>query len=61
MDNEDIEVLKYFSDSKKGFYVDIGCYHPTFHNNTYLLNKKGWKGINVDVSKFSIDLFNYLR
>ena len=30
-------------------------------NNTYLLYKKNWNGINIDASKFSIDLFNFLR
>ena len=44
-----------------GFYVDVGCYHPIHRNNTYLLHKQDWKGINIDVSQFSIDLFNYLR
>ena len=61
MDNEDTEILNYFKKKKNGFYVDVGCYHPIHRNNTYLLHKKDWKGINIDVSQFSIDLFNYLR
>ena len=39
----------------------VGCYHPTHRNNTYLLHKKNWNGINIDTSQFSIDLFNYMR
>ena len=58
---EDLEALKFFKNKKKGFYVDIGCYHPTHINNTYLLYKKGWNGINIDVSQFSIDLFKFMR
>ena len=58
---EDLEALKFFKNKKKGFYVDIGCYHPTYINNTYLLYKKGWNGINIDVSQFSIDLFKFMR
>ena len=29
-------------------FVDVGCAHPIFDNNTYFLYKKGHKGINVD-------------
>ena len=58
---EDLVVKKFFRHKKKGFYVDIGCYHPLEGNNTYLLFKKGWSGINVDVNSLSIDLFNYNR
>ena len=61
MDGEDIAVLEYFKNKKDGFYVDVGCYHPIHRNNTYLLYKKNWNGINIDTSKFSIDLFNHMR
>ncbi len=61
MDNEDTAVLNYFKDKKNGFYVDVGCYHPIHRNNTYLLHKQNWSGINIDTSQFSIDLFNYMR
>ena len=61
MDGEDTAVLNYFKDKKDGFYVDVGCYHPTHRNNTYLLRKQDWKGINIDTSEFSIDLFNHTR
>tara|TARA_B100000029_G_scaffold40876_1_gene38075 strand:+ start:1507 stop:2202 length:696 start_codon:yes stop_codon:yes gene_type:complete len=58
---EDIFLNKYFKKKKKGFYIDVGCYHPLSGNNTYLLYKKGWKGMNFDISKLSIDLFNFYR
>ena len=61
MNNEDTAILKYFKDRKNGFYVDVGCYHPIHRNNTYLLHKQNWHGINIDTSQFSIDLFNYMR
>lgn len=62
LENEDLKVLEFFKNRKKiGLYVDVGCYHPTQINNTYLLYKKNWRGINIDTSKFSIDLFNFLR
>ena len=61
MEGEDLEIIKYFKNLNNGFYVDVGCYHPIEMNNTYLLYKKNWNGINIDASKFSIDLFNFLR
>ncbi len=61
MDGEDTAVLNYCKDRKNGFYVDVGCYHPIHRNNTYLLYKKNWSGINIDTSQFSIDLFNHMR
>ena len=61
MDGEDTEVINYFKNKTKGFYLDVGCYHPIHRNNTYLLHKKGWDGINIDTSQFSIDLFDYMR
>ena len=42
---------------KKGIYLDIGCYHPIKDSNTALLYKNGWKGINVDISKESIEMW----
>ena len=46
---------------KKGFYLDIGCYHPIKESNTALLYKNGWKGMNLDISKESIEMFNIFR
>ena len=54
-------VLNIFKDQKEGFYLDIGCGHPIKNNNTYLLNKKGWSGINIDLDVDNIDLFNSYR
>jgi hypothetical protein len=50
-----------FKNINKGFYVDIGCGHPIKNNNTYLLNKKGWYGVNIDLDKDNIDLFDVYR
>ena len=61
MEKEDLEINKFLKRIDNGFYVDVGGCHPTHRNNTYLLYKKNWRGINIDLSKFSIDLFNYIR
>tara|TARA_B100000795_G_scaffold226487_1_gene182534 strand:+ start:1126 stop:1821 length:696 start_codon:yes stop_codon:yes gene_type:complete len=58
---EDVEIKKHFKRNFKGFYVDVGCYHPIKANNTLLLHQKGWTGINIDINKLSIDFFNYCR
>ena len=50
-----------FKLKKKGFYLDIGCQHPVSNNNTYLLYKRGWNGINIDLDAKNIKLFNLDR
>jgi hypothetical protein len=60
MNGEDIFVNNYFK-KKIGFYVDVGAYHPLELSNTYLLYKRGWNGINIDINSFSIDYFDCLR
>ena len=57
----DLILERIFSNFKNGIYLDIGCNHPIKYNNTYLLFKKGWKGINVDLDKDSIKQFNLMR
>ena len=50
-----------FKLKKKGFYLDFGCQHPVSNNNTYLLNRRGWSGINIDLDAKNIRLFNLER
>ena len=57
----DALVENIFKDKNKGFYVDIGCGHPIKNNNTYLLSKKNWFGVNIDLDIDNIDLFNIYR
>ena len=54
-------ILDLFGNNFKGKFVDLGCFHPTRHNNTFELYKKGWRGINVDLNPFTIELFNFFR
>lgn len=39
----------------KGFFVDVGCYHPVQQNTTYYLYRHGWQGINIDVDEVKIE------
>ena len=54
-------IQQIFKSQKKGIYIDIGCGHPIKNNNTYLLNKKGWSGINIDLDIDNIKLFKIYR
>jgi len=45
----------------KGFYVDIGCYNPIEISNTFWFFKRGWRGINIDLSSECIAAFNNAR
>jgi len=55
-------LLQYiFKNQMRGFFIDVGCQHPVMNNNTYLFYKKGWNGINIDLDKKNIDLFNFYR
>ena len=58
---EDLFLIEYFKGVSKGHYIDIGAFHPFRSSNTYKLYKKGWSGINIDLSKKTIDLFEIAR
>ena len=61
LSNVDLIIDYLFKNIDKGVYIDVGCYHPIKFNNTYLLYKRGWSGINVDSDFDSIKLFNKFR
>jgi hypothetical protein len=42
-------------------YIDVGCWHPRWGNNTYLLHKRGWQGINIDLDLNTIEMFKNFR
>ncbi len=52
---------EYLKKKKNGVFIDVGGNHPIKYNNTYLLYKKGWSGINIDLDKTSIDQFKKIR
>ena len=58
---EDVMVNRILKKIKKGFYVDVGAYHPYKGSLTYNLYNRNWNGMNLDISKSSIDLFNIAR
>ena len=61
LSNVDLVIERIFKNKNNGVFIDVGCNHPIKYNNTYLLYKKGWSGLNIDFDKSSIDQFKKLR
>ena len=53
--------FKKLSSKEKGFYIDIGAYHPYHASNTHLFYINGWTGINIDACPGSMNIFNKVR
>ena len=47
--------------ARPGFYVDVGCNHPTNYSNTFMLYKRGWHGINIDANATLIELHRRMK
>lgn len=45
----------------KGFYVEVGCNHPTFISNSFLFYRRGWRGVCIDANAKLIAKYKYLR
>lgn len=58
---EDIIIQSFFSDVKKGFYVDIGANDPVNDSVTKFFYDKGWSGVNVEPIKTVFDKLNKNR
>ena len=60
-EGEDLVIDSLLGKKKKGFFVDVGAYHPVRISNTFRFYKRGWSGINIDPVKENIDLFKKHR
>lgn len=59
---EDVIIRKLFDRKfNKGFYIDVGAYHPFRHSNTAYFWLKGWRGVNIDANEKAIKLFKKIR
>ncbi len=58
---EDLVVSYLLDEKRDGFYVDVGCYHPTLFSNTKLLFDAGWRGVNIDPNPFMIEQYRAAR
>lgn len=59
-EGEDI-ILEGIIGKDKGFFIDIGAYHPFRFSNTFKFYQKGWKGINIEPTPNKINLFKLFR
>ncbi len=60
-EGEDIILKKMFARQAKGFYVDIGAYHPKTFSNTFFFYKRGWNGINIEPNSAMFKKFVQFR
>ena len=58
---EDVIVHRNFDKRKNGFYIDVGAHHPFAHSNTARLWLRGWKGVNVDANRKSVEVLKRIR
>jgi len=58
---EDILIDAFFERRSKGYYLDIGCYHPKWISNTHILHQRGWHGTAIDIDQYKLELFKSLR
>jgi FkbM family methyltransferase len=45
----------------RGFYVDVGAFHPQMHSNTYKLYLKGWSGLTIEPNPGVAETFRRAR
>ena len=45
---EDVLLRRALSDIERGFYIDVGAFHPVVDNVTCWFYGQGWSGINVE-------------
>ena len=60
-EGEDLILERIFENQARGVYVDVGAHHPMRFSNTYLLYKRGWRGVNIDATPGSMALFKRVR
>ncbi len=58
---EDVPTYVHLAPIKKGFYVDVGCFHPKKYSNTYRWYRKGWSGVNIDLDPIKVEAFKMVR
>lgn len=55
---EDLYLYRLFSGIDKGFYIDVGAWHPNQDSVTAIFYAQGWRGINIEPVK---EIFAILR
>lgn len=58
----DMFILSALDGKTNGTFIEIGGDHPTFINNTWILeNQFGWRGISFDIDSGKVDRYNSVR
>ena len=60
-EGEDVILNRILSGQGRGFYVDVGAYHPRRFSNTHLFYQRGWSGINIEPNPDAIRIFKAVR
>lgn len=58
---EDVTLRRTLQDVQRGFYVDIGAWHPTQDSVTRSFYDQGWRGINVEPNPHFLELLRKER
>lgn len=46
--SEDVMLQRAFAHIERGFYVDVGAFHPETDSVTQAFYQRGWRGINIE-------------
>ncbi len=61
-EGEDVLLERILGDiDYKGSYIDIGAHHPIRFSNTYKFYQAGWRGINIEATPGSSEVFYEIR
>jgi len=58
---EDRVIDYYVGYPETGFYVDVGCHHPSSKSNTMRLYERGWRGLCIDANAALLRTFRRSR
>jgi len=60
-EGEDMVLRRLFEHKTCGFYIDVGAHHPFRFSNTYFFYRRNWRGINIDATPGSMNIFRRFR
>ena len=60
-EGEDLILSRILGKRLRGYYVDVGAFHPKKFSNTYLFYRQGWSGMNIDATPGSMEEFRRVR
>ena len=58
---EDVMLATSLLPTSRGFYVDVGAFHPWKGSNTYKLYLRGWSGLTIEPNPGTETLFRRMR